>query len=145
MAEPIGLLVSAITLLNSTIGVFNFFSRFKDVPRAVRGFQIQAKQLEEILKVVQTNDALNSIQDPSLQNMLQNLTIDLQKLDEWLQLLARKLDGKKITKAWGFVRGVLEMREFEELMRNIEGHKSTLLLFLVNQTLSVALLKPKID
>ncbi|KAL8824348.1 MAG: hypothetical protein Q9191_005117, partial [Dirinaria sp. TL-2023a] len=145
MAEPISLLVSAITLLNSTVGALNLLSKRKDVPRVVHGFHTQAKQLELILEIIRANDVLNSTHEPILQDILQNCTTDLRALDERLQVLAPKFNSKNFTKAWGTIKGQLGMREFEGLMRNIEGYKSTLMLFLQIQNQFVSAMRPKLE
>ena len=144
MADVVGAVASALTLLDSTVRVLNFISKLKGVPIAVQGLTTQAKQLEEVLKDIQSKHALIPNHE-FLQRIVQNCMLDLSTFDKQLQSLARSLHGKTIPKAWAAVKGVVEMNEYEEAARKIDRHKTTLQLFLQIQTLFVAVLEPKVE
>lgn len=137
MAEIVGAVASTLTLLDSTVKTLNLISDFQNVPSTVRALTTQARQLEEVLKSIQSNDSLDPNSEP-LQSTLQDCKTDLSTFHGRLRALAQHLNGKKIPRTWGFVKGVVKLKEFEEAATKIDRHKTTLLLCLQNHNLFVA-------
>ena len=144
MAEIVGAVASVLTLLDHTVKTLSLISKLRDVPTVVRGLTMQAKQLEEVIRTIQSSGALDPIRDP-LQAILQDSMMDLSTFHKRLQILARNLDGKTIRRTWGAVIGIVKEKEFEEAARKIEGHKTTLLLFLQTQNLFVAVFTVEVE
>ena len=136
MAEVLGVVASVLSLLEYTIKSLGLISKLKYAPTAVGNLTEQIEQLEEVIKGIQNDSALNSNRDP-LNTILQGCVRDISILQERLHVLTQKLDGGTIKRSWGAVVGVAKEKEFQEAARKIEVHKSTLLIYLQNQNLFV--------
>ena len=137
MAEAVGVVASALTLLDSTIKILSLITKLKDVPTVLRTLTEQTEQLEDVIQTIQRSAALNPNFD-TLASIIQSCTRDLSTFQTRLRSLAQGLEAGTIKNRWAAVKGVVKEKEFREAATKIEGHKTTLMLFLQNQYLCVS-------
>ena len=141
MAEALGAVASILTVLDATIETIRLVSKLKHVPTVIYDVISQAQQLQEVIKGIQNNPALNQIlvhqnHDP-LKRILQDCEREVSSFEQRLQPLIRKASDGRLKKGWNAVLGVVKEKEFLEAARKIEAHKTTLLVCLGNQSLFV--------
>ena len=97
MAEAVGAVASVLQLIKYTLKTLSLVSRLKDVPTTVHGLTTQAKQLEDVVTIIQRCASLDLNRNP-LQAILRDCESDLASFERCLQVLGQDLDGKAIEK-----------------------------------------------
>ena len=134
MAEAVGTVASVLTLLDFTVNTLRLLSKFRDAPSVVRDLAFQTKQLQQVIGTIEINDALDVNRDP-LQAILRTCLSDLLDFQEHLRRLSSAFDDAVIGKSWKTVMGVVKEKQYLRMMNTIEGHKSSLLLCLQNESM----------
>ena len=76
MAEAIGLAASILTVIGCTVETLSLISDLRNAPKVVRDYVDRVKQLEDVMKSIQSSGTLDLNSDP-LKSVIQDCMRDI--------------------------------------------------------------------
>ena len=130
MAEIIGIIASAITVVNATAAALDTINKVKDVPKYIKDLNFELEDLTIVLQ--QIRDTFTCQKGDPTEKVLRSCSQMLKKLHDLITPIHQSTDTNIVQQYVKSLRVRVKQGEIESMIKRIQSYKLTLTLALIS-------------